>query len=81
MEAADKKGNTRKIYNAVKALAAKTEKPQKNLIINQQGELLTSAEDVAEEWFKFLSKKFAATPEQNYWAEQTRGSECQNQDI
>jgi hypothetical protein len=48
MQGANGRGDTRAIYNAVKALASKKNRPQKNLAVDGQGSLLKNAEDVAE---------------------------------
>ena len=55
------KGDTRTIYKSVNALAGKRQKPPPNLTTNGKGSTLDSAIDVAEQWYTFLSKKFAAT--------------------
>ena len=54
-------GNTRGIYNGVKALARKPEKPPTNLNTDKDGHILKCAEDVAATWHQFLQAKFAAT--------------------
>ena len=59
---ANGKGNTSAIYDSVKALAGKQQRPPKNLTSNGQGKLLRSATEVAARWYDFLSDKFAATP-------------------
>ena len=58
---ADNVGDTKKIYNMVKSMEGKKEKPPKNLTTNKQGQLLTSATEVAAAWFHFLKEKFRAT--------------------
>ena len=61
MGEANGRGDVQKIYEGVKALAEKSEKPPSNLATDSTGNTLGCATDVAEAWFKFLSKKFAAT--------------------
>ena len=55
-------GDTRGIYNGVKALARKRSKPPTNLTTDRDGNVLKCAEDVAATWHQFLKSKFAATP-------------------
>ena len=50
MEDANGKGDTKGIYNAVKALARKQQKPRVNLTKNKHGKLLTGAEEAASIW-------------------------------
>ena len=62
MNQANWRGDTSQIYKIVNTLANKSEKPPRNLTTDGQGNLLTSAADVANRWQRFLSNKFAATP-------------------
>ena len=61
IQSANGKGDTKRIYQAVKVLAQKREKPPTNITTDAEGKPLDSAEDVAATWEKFLRKKFAAT--------------------
>ena len=61
MSNANKVGNTRRVYEGVKALRGKSERPPCNLSTNSQGVPLADAAAVAETWEEFLTKKFAAT--------------------
>ena len=58
---ANGRGDTKKIYEVVNALKGKSEKPPSNLTTDGQGSLLCSADDIAQRWFHFLSKKFEPT--------------------
>ena len=64
MEKADAVGNTKKVFNLVKMLSNKPRTPPTNLTSDDAGNLLRSPEDIAKIWEKFLSEKFAATPEE-----------------
>ena len=61
MQQANGQGDVRSIFKSVEALAGKKQRPPKNLTTDGQGNMLQSAADVAQRWFDFLSKKFAAT--------------------
>ena len=62
---ADGKGDTKGIFNLVKAMEGKREKPSKNITTDKKDDnLLTCAEDVAEAWRTFLDDKFSATQEE-----------------
>ena len=61
MTKANWQGDTKKIYDVVKTLAGKNERPPSNLVTDGQGNMLTSAADVAARWYQFLHDKFAAT--------------------
>ena len=61
MQAAEAVGNTRKIYQSVKALCNKKQRPEPNLTTDGQGKTLDCADDVVKRWSQFLEKKFAAT--------------------
>jgi hypothetical protein len=54
-------GDVHNIFKGVRALAEKNEKPPSNLTKDSAGNTLGCAKEVAEVWFKFLSKKFSAT--------------------
>ena len=54
-------GNTHKVYQGVKALRGKREKPPCNLSVDAQGQPLDDAQAIAVVWEEFLTKKFAAT--------------------
>ena len=43
-------------------MVGKNERSPSNLTTNGQGSMLTSASEVADRWYQFLSKKFSATP-------------------
>ena len=58
---AERIGDTRGIYNGVKALARKRDKPPTNLNTDGDGNMLKSAEEVAETWHRFLKAKSAVT--------------------
>ena len=64
MERADEKGDTRRIFNLVNRLSNKPKKPPTNLNTDALGNLLQSPKETAEAWEQFLSRKFAATPEE-----------------
>ena len=61
IEIAAGKGDTRKVYDAVKVLACKREKPSPNITTDQNGNTLKCAEEIAKAWNTFLTSKFAAT--------------------
>ena len=61
IESAAGQGDTRKIYDSVKVLACKREKPSPNLTTDKDGTLLKSAKEVADAWNAFLTAKFSAT--------------------
>ena len=61
MSNANKVGNTRRVYEGVKALRGKSERPPCNLSTNSQGVPLADAAAVAETWEEFLTNKFTAT--------------------
>ena len=58
---ANGRGDTKKIFEVVNTLKGKAEKPPANLTTDGQGSMLRNAEDVADRWYNFLSKKFVAT--------------------
>ena len=58
-------GDTKSIYEAVKKLEAKPEKPPINLTQDKDGKLLSGAKDVARVWEKFLLEKFSTTTEED----------------
>ena len=63
MEQANDVGDTRKMHELVKTLSGKeNKKPAVDLQVTKQGDPITNAEERAEEWYKFLRAKFAATP-------------------
>ena len=77
---ANGRGDTRKVYKAVKVLAQKQCTPPVNITTDKNGKLLTSAEEVAAAWESFLADKFAATKaevEQRSWTPlpNTKGSD------
>ena len=61
METANAYGDTRKIYQTVKQIEAKPERPPANLRKDKNGKLLSNADEVATAWTTFLQRKFAAT--------------------
>ena len=65
MQQANEQGDVRSVYKSVEALAGKKQRPPKNLTSDGQGSMLQSAADVAQRWYDFLSKKFAATEAEN----------------
>ena len=62
MESANKVGDTKTIFRLVNFITGKPKAPPKTLTKDKDNNLLKSPEEVAETWFKFLKKKFAATP-------------------
>ena len=60
-EANGRGDTTKKMYKVVNFLKGKSEKPPKNLTTDGNGRLLQGAAEVADRWFRFLSKKFSAT--------------------
>ena len=58
---ANMRGDTKTIYQGVKVLAQKHDKPSPNLTTDHQGVTLKCAEDVARAWHRFLKAKFSAT--------------------
>ena len=61
IEEAENVGDTKRIYEGVKVLAQKNERPSPNLTTDQYGNTLTCAEDVAREWHRFRTQKFSDT--------------------
>ena len=61
MEAANDQGNTRKAYAVLKHLTKKPKAPPQGLTRQADGELITSPEEAAAIWQKFLSEKFDST--------------------
>ena len=61
LQESDQKGDTKGIYQAVKALARKQEKPPTNISKDANGKVFSSAEEIACAWEKFLKAKFSAT--------------------
>ena len=61
MDAANAVGNTHQVFQGVKALRGKREKPPCNLSTSAQGEPLDDAEAISSAWEQFLTIKFAAT--------------------
>ena len=61
IEVAAGKGDTKKIYDSVKVLACKRDKPSPNLTTDHNGNTLKCADEVAKAWHAFLTSKFAAT--------------------
>ena len=64
IESAAGKGDTKKVYDGVKVLACKREKPSPNLTTDSQGNSLKCAKETAQAWNTFLTSKFAATDEE-----------------
>ena len=60
MQGANAVGDTHTVYDGVKALRGKKEKPPCNLSTNAQGAPLDDATAVAEAWELFLTGKFAS---------------------
>ena len=58
---ANGRGDTKTVYEVVNALKGKSEQPPKNLSTDGNGSILRSADEVANRWFQFLSKKFDKT--------------------
>ena len=61
MQSANAVGDTHKVFDGVKALRGKRERPPCNLSTDAQGAPLDDAAAVAQVWEEFLSDKFAAT--------------------
>ena len=61
MQAVNGQGDVKKIYKSVNALSDERKSPPNNLITNGQGNMLTSAQEVANRWFTFLTSKFVVT--------------------
>lgn len=61
MEAANRTGNTRKIFELLNHITSRPKPHPQNLTTDENGNLLKSAEDIAATWFCFLKKKFAKT--------------------
>ena len=62
MEAANNKGDIKRVYHLVKKLSNKPKPPPSNLTSDDDGNLFKSPKDKAERWGSFLRKKFSATP-------------------
>ena len=58
MELADNKGDARKVHNLAKLLGEGKVDKNINITRNNAGELMTSEEEVLNEWAKFVEEKF-----------------------
>ena len=61
MEQSHVTGNVHRVFKLVKHITKKAAPPPSNLTSDKNGKLLTSPDDVAAVWFKFLAAKFAET--------------------
>ena len=61
MQTVNGQGDVKKIYKSVNTLSDERKSPPNNLITNGQGSMLTSAQEVANRWFTFLTSKFVVT--------------------
>lgn len=62
MEKANIKDNTKRVWEGVRALSGKVDtKPPINLTGKKDDTTIDSPEALADEWYKFLAAKFAAT--------------------
>ena len=64
LSAANGVGDTKELYNIVRRMEGKPEKPPRNLTKNKDGVPLSDASEVAATWHSFLKEKFRATHEE-----------------
>ena len=62
MEKANEVGDVQRVFKMVNHLTKKATPPPSNLTSDEHGNMLTSPNDIAAVWFRFLAAKFAATP-------------------